>query len=65
MASRCDAVTMPTLACWRVRIEAVIVSLEGTTGVYQRTPTPTTLVETLAPGSERVPRTLRLTRTSA
>ena len=32
MASRCDAVTMPTLACWRVNIEAAIVSLEGTMG---------------------------------
>jgi hypothetical protein len=65
MASRCDAVTMPTLACWHANIEAAIVSLEGPTGVYQRMPTPTTMVETLVPGSERVPRTLRLTRTSS
>ena len=32
MASRCAAVTMPTLGCWRVNIEAAIVSLESTTG---------------------------------
>ena len=32
MAWRCAAVTMPTLGCWRVNIEAAIGSLEGTMG---------------------------------
>jgi hypothetical protein len=64
MASCCAAVTIPTFACWRVNIAAAIVSLEGTTGVYQRTPTPTTMVAPLAPDSAKVPRTLQLTRPS-
>ena len=64
MASCCAAVTIPTFACWRVNIAAAIVSLEGTTGVYQRTSTPTTMVAPLAPDSAKVPRTLQLTRTS-